>query len=111
MNDNDKLHEPEVIGNLKNALGYGVVTGFVIGMTMLIFGGLIAPFFLPKAFKAVNEFSVDSNRTLNRWIAVGIIFLWFVLSWFFVLVAYAMDGAWLVKWGWIDQHGNWLIGK
>jgi len=90
MNDNDKIHEPQFVRDVRNTIGYFLVTGFVTCGVIFILTGLFAPCFYPKAFEIADKAAGadDKKETRYRWIAFGIVSLWFILSWLIIIAAY-----------------------
>ncbi len=93
MNDN-RLHEPQTIRDIKNGVGYFVVGGFLFVIVILLFGGLIAPVFWPWVSKKVDEIVTGDPklgpRTYMRRVMGTTLTLWFFGSW--ILLILIMNG-------------------
>lgn len=98
MSDNNVLHEPQMLSDAKNAIGYMLVLAFVSCGVIFILAGMVAPFFLPKLFRISEEISREEvkkdptknyEKTLRSYktFFVVIDLIWMVIAWTIFVVA------------------------
>lgn len=96
---NNSLHEPEFIGDIKNAIGYFVVLGFLTCGTLFIFGGMFAPFFvgywsrmadgLARDAAKKGHYTYEEMKPISNWfVGIGVA-IWSLIAWaIFVFAIY-----------------------